>query len=496
MTLAELPTTPTDTSGPAPAPGVAPIDRPAWLARIERRHVHIRVVLAVLDLAVVIAAGALAWEIAGTPGADRGQHMLAALLSLPLWMAAFWRYRLYQARVIATRWSEYRRLAKVVAIGLVSVIVVDSTHAAEALVRPWLVWLVVLTFGGLVLERELMRAVFRKRRMTGRYLRDVVIVGANEEAVELRRAIDADPGLGTRFAGHLAVDAGSTHPDAAADVIGSIDDASAVLSALEVSHVLIAASATQLRTTQLLARALLASGYHVEVSPTLPDIATARITVRPFGRFPVLYLESFDQSGWRARAKRVFDLVVASGVLLVAAPVMAAVAVAVRLDSKGPVVYRQERVGRGGEPFPLLKFRSMVTNAHEMRAELAARNEADGPLFKITDDPRITRVGRFIRRTSLDELPQLWNVIRGEMSLVGPRPALAEEVEHWDAALRDRLRVQPGITGLWQVSGRSSSSFDDYSRHDLYYVDNWSMARDIEILARTVPAVLAQRGAT
>jgi lipopolysaccharide/colanic/teichoic acid biosynthesis glycosyltransferase len=138
----------------------------------------------------------------------------------------------------------------------------------------------------------------------------------------------------------------------------------------------------------------------------------------------------------------------------------------------------------------------MVTDAHAMRAELAARNEADGPMFKITDDPRITRVGRLIRRTLLDELPQLRNVVRGEMSLVGPRPALAEEVEHWDAVLRDRLRVQPGITGLWQVSGRSTSSFDDYSRHDLYYVDNWSMARDLEILARTVPAVLAQRGAT
>jgi len=143
-----------------------------------------------------------------------------------------------------------------------------------------------------------------------------------------------------------------------------------------------------------------------------------------------------------------------------------------------------------------VKFRTMVPNAHALRAELAALNEADGPLFKIKNDPRITRIGRLLRKTSLDELPQLWNVLRGEMSLVGPRPALPEEAKLWAPELRDRLRVQPGITGMWQVSGRSNTSFDEYSRLDLYYVDNWSLIADLSIMAKTLPSVLLQRGAS
>jgi len=176
--------------------------------------------------------------------------------------------------------------------------------------------------------------------------------------------------------------------------------------------------------------------------------------------------------------------------------VLLVAAIAIKLDSRGPVLFKQSRVGRDSEPFAILKLRSMVQDAEAQLIDLAHANEADGPLFKIKDDPRITRVGRLIRRTSIDEIPQLWNVLKGEMSLVGPRPALRHETEAWDPLLTQRLRVKPGLTGMWQVNGRSESSFEDYTRLDLYYVDNWSLLTDIAILAKTVPVVMTSRGAS
>jgi exopolysaccharide biosynthesis polyprenyl glycosylphosphotransferase len=201
------------------------------------------------------------------------------------------------------------------------------------------------------------------------------------------------------------------------------------------------------------------------------------------------------RTGWRAGAKRLFDVVVTGSALLVLSPIMIAVALAVKLSSPGPVLFRQERVGRSDKPFHMLKFRSMVVDAEKRLAELSEANEGAGPLFKMKDDPRVTRVGRFIRKTSLDELPQLFNVLRNEMSLVGPRPALRSEMAQWSPDLYARLEVKPGITGMWQVSGRSGTSFDEYTRLDLYYVHNWSLLVDVSILVRTLPAVVKSDGA-
>ena len=181
--------------------------------------------------------------------------------------------------------------------------------------------------------------------------------------------------------------------------------------------------------------------------------------------------------------------------LVLMAPVVAVAAIAIRLDSRGPILFRQTRVGQHASRFQVLKLRSMTTDAEDRLAELRELNEVDGPLFKMAADPRVTRVGKLIRKTSIDEIPQLWNVLRGDMSLVGPRPALPDESEEWDALLTQRLRVKPGITGMWQVNGRSSSSFDDYTRLDLYYVDNWSITTDLAILAKTIPAVVLGQGA-
>jgi exopolysaccharide biosynthesis polyprenyl glycosylphosphotransferase len=257
----------------------------------------------------------------------------------------------------------------------------------------------------------------------------------------------------------------------------------------------IASTAVDLTTSNRLVRALTDAGVHVELSSTLHDVAATRLTVRALGRFPVIYVEPAIRDGWRAHAKRSFDVVVSAVALVMASPVLLVAALAVKLDSPGPVLFRQHRVGRDGRIFEVLKLRTMHVDAEERLAELLHLNEADGPLFKLRHDPRVTRVGRVLRTTSVDELPQLVNVLRGDMSLVGPRPALPREVAAWAPELHQRLRVLPGITGAWQVSGRSDASFDEYARLDLSYVDNWSLLTDLSILVRTVPAVLRSKGA-
>jgi lipopolysaccharide/colanic/teichoic acid biosynthesis glycosyltransferase len=191
---------------------------------------------------------------------------------------------------------------------------------------------------------------------------------------------------------------------------------------------------------------------------------------------------------------RVFDYTVAVVGLVVTAPILLVCAIAIRLESHGPVVFRQTRIGEFGKPYKVLKLRTMYEDAEERRAELEDRNERDGPLFKVADDPRVTKVGRVLRKLSIDEIPQFWNVLRGEMSIVGPRPALPSEVALWDDDVHERLRVLPGVTGMWQVSARDEGTFEEYKRLDMYYVDNWSLAHDLRILLQTVGVVLRGRG--
>ena len=227
----------------------------------------------------------------------------------------------------------------------------------------------------------------------------------------------------------------------------------------------------------------------------LTDVSSQRLKVSPVAGLPLVHLEpcrSLHAARW---AKRVFDVLGALCLLVVLAPLMAATARAVKLPDGGPALFRHTRVGRDGLPFGVLKFRSMVVDAEQLRGALVGRSTSQSILFKMADDPRVTGPGRWIRRFSLDELPQLWNVVTGQMSLVGPRPPLPEEVARYEDDMLRRLRVRPGMTGLWQVSGRSDLSWDDSVRLDLYYVDNWSMVQDLAILARTFRAVVGSQGA-
>jgi len=237
------------------------------------------------------------------------------------------------------------------------------------------------------------------------------------------------------------------------------------------------------------------SGVKVRIAPKTTELLTQRAEYIPGQGAPLFELRPpvFVGADWVL--KRGFDLVVASAVILVGLPLWLAVAGAIKLTSRGPVFYRDRRVGLGEQEFGMLKFRTMYVDAPEQQAELEAVNEAEGALFKIREDPRVTAVGGFLRRFSLDEIPNVWNVLRGEMSLVGPRPLPIRDYELLEPWHRKRYLVLPGMTGLWQISGRSTLSFDDLVRLDFYYLDNWSIWLDISILAKTIPAVMGQRGA-
>jgi exopolysaccharide biosynthesis polyprenyl glycosylphosphotransferase len=237
------------------------------------------------------------------------------------------------------------------------------------------------------------------------------------------------------------------------------------------------------------------TGIDLVVAPALTDVAGPRIHTRPVAGLPLIHVEQPDFRGAGKIVKGVVERMMAAFALLMFLPMLALLALAIKIDSRGPVLFRQKRVGQHGQEFSVFKFRTMVVDADKMLSQLSMLNESDGLLFKMRSDPRVTRVGRFLRKYSLDELPQFVNVLRGDMSLVGPRPPLPSEVAQYDGDVARRLLVKPGITGLWQVSGRSDLSWEDGIRLDLFYVENWSLTSDMTILWKTLGAVIKSRGA-
>ena len=251
---------------------------------------------------------------------------------------------------------------------------------------------------------------------------------------------------------------------------------------------IVGASSLSFRELNHVVRTLLDADIHVQVSGGLLGFDSSRLRANPIGREAAFYLEQAQLTGWQSKVKRVLDLSLGAVALVVSAPLVGILALAVRRDG-GPAIFRQTRIGRDGKPFTVLKLRTMVVDAEARLADLLALNERSGPLFKMENDPRFTRIGRFLDATSLNELPQLWNVLRGEMSLVGPRPALEHEVAKFNDRLLVRHRVRPGITGLWQVESRDDPSFADYERCDVFYVENWSVRLDLMIVFQTLVEV-------
>jgi exopolysaccharide biosynthesis polyprenyl glycosylphosphotransferase len=389
--------------------------------------------------------------------------------------------------------EEFRRIVLSLSMTVTGIVML-SFWSKASFSRLWIGYSWVLALVLAAVSRRLWHREIRRSWADGELTFDTLIVGTNSEADHLADLLTSSK-LGYRPLGFVATSAqpasGGSLP-----VLGPIGELRELIRETGANCVFVAATAVQAADVKHVLKARRLDGIEIRVTANVPAmLATTRVTPRSVGGLMTLSINAVRLTRAQAVAKRTFDLVVSSIALLLVSPVLLAVAVAIKLEGGGPVLFRQARVGMHRQPFTVLKFRTMVREAELQLADLAGRNEADGPLFKLRDDPRITRVGRLLRRYSLDELPQLFNVLKGEMSLVGPRPPLPTEVARYEDWQLDRLEVRPGITGLWQVSGRSELSFDEYVRLDLFYIENWSMLYDLFVVAKTVPILLLPRGA-
>ncbi len=352
--------------------------------------------------------------------------------------------------------------------------------------RRWVVVVCALWWAFLVLHHGLraMRRVYPNR---------VIVAGQAREAVAMRTALRQDRSHKHEVVGFVLDRLDADVPPIVADMaLGSLDDLPHLSDRYEIDQVLFCMSGLRGDKFAPLSRDLNRRGLDV-ILTDLGEIAPRRVRVGHVEGRPTITIRPAVRSGWRILIKRAVDVVVASAILLVLSPLLGAVALAIRVSDGESPIFAQQRVGKGGRLFTIYKFRTMITDAEALKIDLT--NDHEGPVFKMTGDPRITRIGGFLRKTSIDEFPQLWNVIKGDMSLVGPRPLLESEVLAAPPSFRDRELVTPGMTGHWQVSGRSDTDFDQLDELDRWYVDNWSLGKDLEILAKTVPAVLLQRGA-
>lgn len=348
-----------------------------------------------------------------------------------------------------------------------------------------------LALGFLLVNRALVRWNQRRSHRLGRDVRTLAIVGDGRVASRIAETLRERREWGLQFVGFVTVGSGGLD----GPVLGHLDDLAKIVDNNVIDEVIFAVDNVNLERIEPALAACEEAGVNTRIVLDFFPNTFSRLEFDEFGGFPMLAFHTTSNEELALLAKRVFDLVVSSAVITLGAPVFLAVALGVRLTTPGPVVFVQRRTGLNGREFDMYKFRSMVAGAEGHRSSLAARNEVDGPAFKLTDDPRITSFGRFLRRSSLDELPQFFNVFFGEMSVVGPRPPIPSEVAKYERWQRRRLSVKPGLTCLWQVSGRSDLDFDTWMKLDLEYIDNWSLWLDVKLFVLTIPAVLLARGA-
>lgn len=426
------------------------------------------------------------------------------VLLLPVWLVVFAWNRLYDYDSLSWGSGEMGRIANGVTLGLVAVMLAGYALKLPDVSRGWIVlaWLLAVALVGL--GRLGLRGLMGKLRVSGALRDRALIVGANDEARLLVTRVVGSVGLGVEAEGYVSDGPGALDAPGLPR-LGGLADLRQLVRRLRIDRVLVASS--DLSHNQI-ARVLRAVGdlpVDVRVSSGLVDILGRRLFVRQTAGIPMVGVKPISLSRRGFVLKRAFDIVVAAGAVLVLSPLMLAAAVLVKLTSPGPVLYRQDRIGQGGSPFVMLKFRSMkcgcgsdehrrrVVEQIAMGSSDAARSAAGE--YKAEDDPRMTSAGKWMRRYSIDELPQLFNVLKGDMSLVGPRPPLQYEVEAYEDWMMPRLDALPGVTGLWQVSGRADLPYKEMVQLDLFYLQNWSLRFDLGILLHTIPVVLFPKGA-
>ncbi|BDG01705.1 sugar transferase [Anaeromyxobacter oryzae] len=456
--------------------------------------------LRALDLGLVAAAFPLAYAARASAAPARlpgllpaGRHVAWVALALLLWIGAAGLagvYGAYRTRSLREELARVARAAAGLAVGLMAAGWLAKGDLSRLLLLAWL----ALALGLLAASRVALRTIARAVRRRGYNTRSFAVVGSGPLARDLRRRFLARPEWGFRFAGFV-LEEGVARRGLPGPVLGRVPEMADLLERHALDLVVFAVPREGLADIEDAVAACEEQGTPAKIGLDLFPGLEAPLSIEELDGIPVLSYAAAPQDVLKLAAKRAFDLAVSALGLVVLSPALLAAALAIRLESPGPILFRQRRVGRAGRTFTLYKFRSMRAGAEGERAALLALNEADGPVFKLRHDPRVTRVGRVLRRTSIDELPQLWNVLRGEMSLVGPRPPLPEEVRRYERWQRRRLSVKPGITCTWQVSGRSDVGFRRWMELDLAYIDRWSLWEDLRIVLRTIPAVLLGRGA-
>jgi exopolysaccharide biosynthesis polyprenyl glycosylphosphotransferase len=464
---------------------------------IRRNAIGFRTLLMLVD--GVLAAALLGFVSYARFGSEWYTHWLPflnepaafALAYAGVWIAVLWLHGLYRPRARWTIRSEALVLARATIVISVITLSLLFVFRLPDVSRSYLVLFFPAQWGVALATRIAMRLAFMRLRERGYNVRFVLMVGAGPRAQAFAAKLEDHRELGLRVLGFIDDEAfelprGWTH-------LGPLEEIERLLHAEVIDEVAICLPFSQWDRMNAIAHLCEEEGKIVRVPVDMLDRAFAAGRVEELDGTPVYSMISGPDRVAALVVKRVFDVAVAGLAIVVLSPILLALTLLIRLREGPPILFRQVRVGLHGRRFEVLKFRTMTVDAEARFQDVAATSDTHGAAFKMTNDPRITSTGRFLRRTSLDELPQLWNVLRGEMSLVGPRPALPREVESYDLWHRRRLSMKPGITGLWQVSARRSPNFDTWAELDLSYIDRWSLWLDFKILARTVPAALEGR---
>lgn len=424
-------------------------------------------------------------------------HMYGAVsLLFPMfWLTGLWLGGVYDSRFIGSGQDEFRKILNV-GITLTAVLAIASYAINDELSREYLLITMPSVTGLDLLTRFVLRKRLHKKRASGLCMHRVIAVGHELAVAELIKELKRDKYHGLWVAAACVTGPSSGLDVAGVPVMGDFESVPDVVRRLEADTVAVLAcpEIDGIRLREL-AWDLEKTGTDLCVAPSLLDVAGPRTSVRPVAGLTLLHVEHPQLGGARRVLKGLFDRCVAALALGLLSPVILGLAAMIRLHDRGPALFTQVRIGKDGRTFRIYKFRTMVVDAELRKIELKSVNDSDGVLFKLRRDPRVTAIGSYLRRWSLDELPQLLNVVLGEMSLVGPRPALPDETEKYEYHVRRRLAVKPGLTGLWQVSGRSDLSWDESVRLDIRYVENWSLALDVQILWKTLAAITRGSGA-